>query len=103
MANYKVKDIGLAKEGRMLIEYAEKHMPVLMHLREKYAKEKPLKGMRVAGCLHVTKETAVLVETLQAAGAEVAWSGLGVIHSLQTIRLQQHWLQMTFQSMRGTA
>jgi len=75
MANYKVKDIGLAKEGRMLIEYAEKHMPVLMHLREKYAKEKPLKGMRVAGCLHVTKETAVLVETLQAAGAEVAWSG----------------------------
>jgi adenosylhomocysteinase len=46
-----------------------------MHLREKYAKEKPLKGMRIAGCLHVTKETAVLVETLQAAGAEVAWSG----------------------------
>jgi adenosylhomocysteinase len=75
MANYRVKDIGLAKEGRMLIEYAEKHMPVLMHLREKYAKEKPLKGMRIAGCLHVTKETAVLVETLQAAGAEVAWSG----------------------------
>jgi len=75
MANYKVKDIELAKEGRMLIEYAEKHMPVLMHLREKYAKEKPLKGMRIAGCLHVTKETAVLVETLQAAGAEVAWSG----------------------------
>ena len=75
MANYKVKDIELAKEGRMLIEYAEKHMPVLMHLREKYAKEKPLKGMRIAGCLHVTKETAVLVETLQAVGAEVAWSG----------------------------
>ncbi len=75
MANYKVKDIELAKEGRMLIEYAEKHMTVLMHLREKYAKEKPLKGMRIAGCLHVTKETAVLVETLQAAGAEVAWSG----------------------------
>jgi len=75
MTNYKVKDIGLAKEGRLLIEYAEKHMPVLMHLREKYAKEKPLKGMRIAGCLHVTKETAVLVETLQAAGAKVAWSG----------------------------
>ena len=75
MADYKVKDIGLAEEGRMLIEYAEKHMPVLMHLREKYAKSKPLKGMRVAGCLHVTKETAVLVETLRAAGAEVAWSG----------------------------
>ncbi len=75
MAEYKVKDIGLAKEGRKLINYAEKHMPVLMHLREKYSKTKPLKGMRIAGCLHVTKETAVLVETLRAVGAEVAWSG----------------------------
>jgi len=75
MADYKVKDIGLAEEGRMLIEYAEKHMPVLMHMRNKYAESKPLKGMKIAGCLHVTKETAVLVETLQAAGAEVAWSG----------------------------
>ncbi|MHA1638339.1 MAG: adenosylhomocysteinase [Candidatus Thorarchaeota archaeon] len=75
MADYKVKDIGLAEEGRMLIEYAEKHMPVLMHMRKKYSESKPLKGMKIAGCLHVTKETAVLVETLQAAGAEVAWSG----------------------------
>ncbi|MDH4212292.1 MAG: adenosylhomocysteinase [Candidatus Thorarchaeota archaeon] len=75
MTEYKVKDIGLADEGRKLIDYAEKHMPVLMHLREKYSKTKPLKGMRIAGCLHVTKETAVLVETLRAAGAEVAWSG----------------------------
>ncbi|MFX1332331.1 MAG: adenosylhomocysteinase, partial [Promethearchaeota archaeon] len=75
MTDYKVKDIGLAEEGRMLIEYAEKHMPVLMHLRKKYSESKPLKGMRIAGCLHVTKETAVLVETLRAAGAEVAWSG----------------------------
>jgi len=75
MTDYKVKDIGLAEEGRMLIDYAEKNMPVLMHLREKYSKTKPLKGMRITGCLHVTKETAVLVETLRAAGAEVAWSG----------------------------
>ncbi|MDF1538985.1 MAG: adenosylhomocysteinase [Candidatus Thorarchaeota archaeon] len=75
MADYKVKDIGLAEEGRMLIDYAEKHMPVLMHLRKKYSETKPLKGMKIAGCLHVTKETAVLVETLQAVGAEVAWSG----------------------------
>ncbi|MHA2425336.1 MAG: adenosylhomocysteinase [Candidatus Thorarchaeota archaeon] len=75
MADYKVKDIGLAEEGRMLIEYAEKHMPVLMHLRKKYSETKPLKGMKIAGCLHVTKETAVLVETLRAVGAEVAWSG----------------------------
>lgn len=75
MTEYKVKDIGLAEEGRKLVDYAEKHMPVLMHLREKYSKTKPLKGMRIAGCLHVTKETAVLIETLRAAGAEVAWSG----------------------------
>ncbi|MHA2149715.1 MAG: adenosylhomocysteinase [Candidatus Thorarchaeota archaeon] len=75
MTDYKVKDIGLAEEGRMLIDYAEKHMPVLMHLRKKYAKTQPLKGMKIAGCLHVTKETAVLVESLRAIGAEVAWSG----------------------------
>jgi len=75
MTDYKVKDIGLAEEGRKLIDYAEQHMPVLMHLREKYADKKPLKGMRISGCLHVTKETAVLVETLRAAGAKVAWSG----------------------------
>jgi adenosylhomocysteinase len=75
MTDYKVKDIGLAEEGRMLIDYAEKHMPVLMHLRKKYAKTQPLKGMKIAGCLHVTKETAVLVESLRTIGAEVAWSG----------------------------
>jgi adenosylhomocysteinase len=75
MTDYKVKDIGLAEEGRMLIDYAEKHMPVLMHLRKKYAKTQPLKGMKIAGCLHVTKETAVLIESLRAIGAEVSWSG----------------------------
>jgi adenosylhomocysteinase len=73
--NYKVKDIRLAANGRMKIEWAESRMPVLMALREKYRKSKPLKGFRIAGCLHVTKETAVLVETLTAAGAEVSWSG----------------------------
>lgn len=73
--NYKVKDIRLAAEGRKKIEWAESRMPVLMALREKYRKTKPLKGFRIAGCLHVTKETAVLVETLTAAGAEVSWSG----------------------------
>ncbi|RKY48379.1 MAG: adenosylhomocysteinase [Candidatus Neomarinimicrobiota bacterium] len=71
----KVKDVGLAEQGRLKIEWAEAHMPVLMALRKKYEKEKPLKGMRISGCLHVTKETAVLVRTLVAAGAEVAWSG----------------------------
>ncbi|RDE12821.1 MAG: adenosylhomocysteinase [Candidatus Thorarchaeota archaeon] len=73
--DYKVRDIKLAEEGRMLVDYAEKHMPVLMHLRKQHSEKKPLKGMRISGCLHVTKETAVLVETLRAAGAEVAWSG----------------------------
>ncbi len=73
--NFKVRDLGMASEGRMRIEWAESRMPVLMALREKYRKAKPLRGMRVAGCIHVTKETAVLVETLRAAGAQVSWSG----------------------------
>ena len=73
--DYKVKDINLADKGKLRIEWAESRMPVLMYLREKYSKEKPLKGMRISGSLHVTKETAVLVKTLVAAGAEVAWSG----------------------------
>lgn len=72
---FKVRDIGLAAQGRMKVEWAESKMPVLMALREKHAKLKSLKGMKVAGCLHVTKETAVLVETLVAAGAEISWSG----------------------------
>jgi adenosylhomocysteinase len=75
MANSKIKDAKLADEGRLRIAWAESRMPVLMALREKHAKAKSLKGMRVAGCLHVTKETAVLVKTLVAAGAEISWSG----------------------------
>ncbi|HJZ86733.1 MAG TPA: adenosylhomocysteinase [Polyangia bacterium] len=71
----KVKDLKLADAGRLRIEWAESRMPVLLALREKYKDSKPLKGMRIAGCLHVTKETAVLVRTLRAAGAEVSWSG----------------------------
>src|SRR5512135_273757 len=73
--HYKVADLGLAGEGKKLIEWAESRMPVLMALREKYAKSKPFKGYRIAGCLHVTKETAVLIKTFVAAGAEVSWSG----------------------------
>jgi adenosylhomocysteinase len=73
--NYKVADLKLAEQGRLRIEWAESRMPVLMALREKARVEQPLKGMRIAGCLHVTKETAVLVRTLRAAGAEVSWSG----------------------------
>jgi adenosylhomocysteinase len=73
--DYKVRDIALAAGGKMKIEWAESRMPVLMHLREKHSKDKPLRGQRIAGCLHVTKETAVLVKTLVAAGADVSWSG----------------------------
>jgi adenosylhomocysteinase len=73
--NYKVSDLKLAEQGRLKIEWAESRMPVLMALREKARTEQPLAGMRIAGCLHVTKETAVLVRTLRAAGAEVSWSG----------------------------
>jgi adenosylhomocysteinase len=73
--NYKVADLKLAEAGRLRVEWAESRMPVLMALREKYKTEKPFTGHRIAGCLHVTKETAVLVRTLRAAGAEVSWSG----------------------------
>lgn len=72
---YCVKDISLADEGRMLIEWAESRMPVLMHLREVYKKTKPFAGYKIAGCLHVTKETAVLIRTFIDAGAEISWSG----------------------------
>jgi adenosylhomocysteinase len=72
---YKVKDIKLAAEGKKLVAWAESRMPVLMALREKYRRTKPLKGYRIAGCLHVTKETAVLVKTFVDAGAQVSWSG----------------------------
>jgi adenosylhomocysteinase len=73
--NLKVADANLAEAGRKKIAWAESRMPVLMALRERYATEKPFRGARIAGCLHVTKETAVLVRTLRAAGAEVSWSG----------------------------
>lgn len=72
---YKVKDLSLAKAGKLRIEWAESRMPVLTALREKYRKSKPFKGFKIAGCLHVTKETAVLVKTFVEAGAEVSWSG----------------------------
>ena len=72
---FRIKDPALAKEGKNRIDWAEAHMPVLVALRQKHEKTKPLKGIRVAGCLHVTKETGVLVRTLKAAGAELSWCG----------------------------
>ena len=75
---YKVKDISLAAWGRKEIELSENEMPGLMSLREKYSASKPLKGARIAGCLHMTIQTAVLIETLTALGAEVQWSSCNI-------------------------
>ena len=71
----KIKDAALAKQGKLRIEWAESRMPVLMKLRREHSESKPLRGMRIAGCLHITTETAVLVRTLKAAGAQTVWSG----------------------------
>ena len=68
---YDVKNLDLAPGGRYRIEWAEREMPVLRLIRERFAKQKPLKGIRVSACLHVTTETANLVHTLQAGGADV--------------------------------
>lgn len=72
---YCVRDISLAPKGRLLMDWAESRMPVMRKLREEYSKTKPLKGYVIAGCLHVTKETGILIRTLKEAGAEVWWSG----------------------------
>jgi len=82
---YKVRDLKLADEGFKQISWAESRMPVLMALREKYKKTKPFKGFRIAGCLHVTKETAVLIKTFVECGAEVSWSGCNPLSTQDTI------------------
>jgi adenosylhomocysteinase len=78
MSNYKVKDISLADWGRKEINIAEAEMPGLMALRDEFGESKPLAGARIAGCLHMTIQTAVLIETLQALGAEVTWSSCNI-------------------------
>lgn len=75
---YKVKDIALAEWGRKEIQLAEAEMPGLMAIREEYGPSQPLKGARIAGCLHMTIQTAVLIETLVALGAEVTWSSCNI-------------------------
>ena len=76
--DFHVKDLSLAEWGRKEMDIAETEMPGLMAVREKYGKEQPLKGARVAGCLHMTIQTAVLIESLQALGAEVRWSSCNI-------------------------
>jgi adenosylhomocysteinase len=78
MEDYKVKDISLAEFGRREIEVAEKEMPGLMSIREKYGKQKPLKGAKITGSLHMTIETAVLIETLAELGASVRWCSCNI-------------------------
>ena len=73
--NYTVADLKLADEGALRVDWARSRMPVLAALRAQAEIDQPLAGMRVAGCLHVTKETAVLIETIEAAGAKISWSG----------------------------
>ena len=75
---YKVADLSLAEWGRKEIELAEHEMPGLMALRRKFGSSKPLSGARITGCLHMTVQTAVLIETLTALGAEVQWSSCNI-------------------------
>ena len=75
---YKVADISLAEWGRKEIRLAEAEMPGLMAIRSEYGPSQPLKGARVAGCLHMTIQTAVLIETLQALGAQVRWASCNI-------------------------
>src|SRR5580692_8646365 len=76
--NYKVKDLSEADWGRKEIEIAETEMPGLMALRKEFGESKPLKGARITGCLHMTIQTAVLIETLVLLGAEVRWSSCNI-------------------------
>ena len=80
--DYKIKDINLAERGRSEIILAEKEMPGLMSIRDLYKQEKPLKGARIVGCLHMTIETAVLIETLVDLGAEVRWSSCNIFSTV---------------------
>ena len=76
--DYKVADITLAEFGRREVSLAENEMPALMALREKYKEEQPLSGAKIMGCIHMTIQTAVLMETLIDLGAEIRWSGCNI-------------------------
>ena len=98
---FKVKDISLAEWGRKEIGLAEAEMPGLMALREEFGAAKPLAGARIAGCLHMTIQTAVLIETLVELGADVTWSSCNIF--LHKIMLQQLLPQQEFRFMLGKA
>lgn len=77
-SDYKVADMSLADYGRKEIKLAETEMPALMGLRQRYQAEQPLKGAKIVGCIHMTIQTAVLIETLVALGAEVRWTSCNI-------------------------
>jgi adenosylhomocysteinase len=87
--DYKVADINDAEFGRKEIAIAETEMPGLMALRTKYGNEKPLAGARIVGCLHMTIQTAVLIETLTALGAEIRWSSCNIFSTQDHARLKR--------------
>ena len=84
-ADYKVKDISFAAWGRKEITIAETEMPGLMALRKEYETKQPLKGARISGCIHMTIETAVLIETLIKLGAQVRWSSCNIFSTQQSL------------------
>ena len=103
---WKVADISLADQGARRVDWARSRMPVLARLRDEALQSKPLAGMTVAGCLHVTKETAVLIETIEAAGATVSWSGCNPLSTQNDVAA---WLgalptfrRSTFHTRRST-
>ena len=97
--DYKVADINLAEYGRREISLAENEMPALMALREKYKDSQPLKGAKIMGCIHMTVQTAVLMETLVDLGAELRWSSCNIFST------QDHaaaaWQQKGYQLLHG--
>ena len=101
MADYKVKNIDLAKDGVLLIEWASKHMPALSQIRQRFEKEKPLKGLMIGACLHVTKETAVLVEALNAGGAKVALCGSNPLSTQDEVAAAQAKSGISVYAWRG--
>jgi len=101
MADYKVKNIELAKDGILLIEWASSHMPALNQIKQKFEKEKPLKGLMIGACLHVTKETAVLVETLKVGGAKVALCGSNPLSTQDEVAATQAKSGINVYAWRG--
>jgi len=102
--DFKVADISLADFGRREISLAENEMPALMALRTRYKDAQPLKGAKIMGCIHMTIQTAVLIETLVDLGAEVRWSefaGLGVIFSQRKIMQLLQLLQLEYLFLHG--